>query len=354
MTGAVFFVVDAKFFPLATIQAVRALSMSAPEIGVHIFVDGEGCGAVRFAPQVLANAGGRLHLHRGELAPLTPAALPTPKTWPREVYGRLFVPQVLEADRLLYLDADTIIDGPLDELFGLDMRGAALAATYDAPIEATLARSGDPNFVSARPPGARYFNSGALLIDRRGWLARDMAAEAIAFIGARGGEGYVDQDFLNHVFPDWLPLSPRWNCLICYLEHGLAEAIAPRVVHVVGFVKPWHSEFAEQYPSYARKYAEMTRAAAVDLDALPARERKPRYRGFKGARIKLHRLVYRLGFAGGRARAKLAAWRRTRADFVAFLSKAAASGLFADAFVFVAPPEAEPNQYDGRIFRLSR
>ncbi|MFZ1964491.1 MAG: glycosyltransferase [Roseiarcus sp.] len=354
MKRDIFFVVDAKFFPLAAIQAVRALAMSDREIGVHVFVDGPGNGEVQFDPRVVAQSAGRLHLHRGELAPLTPAALPTPKPWPREIYGRLFVPQLLDADRLLYLDVDIIIDGPLDELFSLDMRGAAVAATYDSSIEASLHRIAGGLFIKDRPAGAQYFNSGMLLIDRKRWLEHDMAAEALLFSSRPVGRGYGEQNFLNFLFPDWLPLSPRWNCLITYLEVGLAEAIAPRVVHVTGFVKPWHREFAAQYPGYAAKYQAMARAADVDLAALPASELRPRYRGFKGARIKLHGLVHRLGFVGRRARAKLAAWRRRRAELVAFLSRAARERQFADAFVFATPPEVEPNQYDGRIFRLSR
>jgi lipopolysaccharide biosynthesis glycosyltransferase len=353
MKGEIFFVVDAKFFPLAAVQAVRALEASETDIGVHVFVDGPGAEGVAFDPGVSARAGDRLRLHRGELAPLTPAALPDPKPWPRQVFGRLFAPCALSAGRLLYLDVDVVIDGSLDELFALDMCGAPVAAVGDHMIEAALEEAGDVSFGAGRPHGARYFNSGMLLIDRQRWLARDITREMVAYLNAHGAI-YADQHCVNHLFPDWLPLSPRWNCLITYLELGLAEAVAPRVIHVVGFVKPWHREFAEQYPGYARKYRAMARAAAVDLEALPASERKPRYRGFKGARIKLHRLVYRLGFAGRRVRAKLAGWRRARAEFVVFLSQASASGLFADAFVFAAPPDAEPNQYDGRIFRVSR
>jgi len=354
MKGAIFFVVDAKFFPLAAIQAVRAVEMSGREIGVHVFVDGKGSDEIRFDPRIEAKAAGRLHLHRGELAPLTPEALPTPKAWPREIYGRLFAPQVLQADRLLYLDVDIVIDGALGELFSLDMRGAALAATYDLAIEESLQRNGQHTFASARPAGARYFNSGMLLIDRKLWLERDVAGHALAFFPQRLGLGYVDQDFLNFLFPDWLPLSPRWNCLITFLETGLQDAIRPHVVHVTGFVKPWHREFADQYPFYAGKFDAMVKAAHVDLTQLPPRNRIPGFKPMKRWRIYWHLQVYKLGLVGRRTRAHLANWRSRRARYAEFLSRAAEEGLFADAFAFAPPAPEEPSQYDGRTFRARR
>ena len=352
MKGDIFFVVDAKFFPLAAIQAVRAVAMSDREIGVHVFVDGPSSGEARFDSRVETEAAGRLHLHCGELARLTPAALPTPKVWPREIYGRLFAPQVLEADRLLYLDVDIVIDGPLDELISLDMRGAAVAATYDVSIEESLDRNSQQISARNRPAGARYFNSGMLLIDRKRWLERDVAGQTLAFIPPRHGRGYVDQDFLNFVFADWLPLSPRWNCMISFLEAGLQEAIRPHVVHVTGFVKPWHREFADQYPLYAEKFAAMASAARVDLSRLPARERTPRFKRLKKIRLDLYRRLHRLGIVTRRTRAHLDFWRARRIRFIEFLSRAAAEGLFADAFAFAPPGPAEPSQYDGRTFRV--
>ncbi len=354
MKGAIFFTVSTAYFPLAVIQAVRALEMSRPEISVHVFVDGAGDGDVQFDPRVLAKSAGRLLLHHGVLANLTPDALPTPKPWPRAIYGRLFAPQVLDADRLLYLDVDIIIDGPLDELFSLDMRGAALAAAPDLAIEESMKRNPQQLFANNRAPGAQYFNAGMLLIDRELWLRRDVTDGAQRFYAENKGMGYFDQDILNYIFPDWLPISPRWNCLISFLETGLQEAIRPHVVHVTGFVKPWHSEFADQFPSYAEKFAAMVEAAQVDLGQLPVRNRTPGFTPMKRIRIYLHLQVYKMGIVGRRTRAHLANWRNRRAHYIAFLSRAAEEGLFADAFAFAPPTPAEPSQYDGRTFRARR
>ncbi len=234
------------------------------------------------------------------------------------------------------------------------MRRAALAATYDVAIEESLERGAEKIFVENRTAGARYFNSGMLLIDRKLWLDRGIAAEAPSYFSKRLGLGYVDQDFLNFLFADWLPLSPRWNCLIPFLETGLQEAIRPHIVHVTGFVKPWHGEFADQFPGYAKKFDAMVEAAHVDLGILPARERTPRFKRLKKIRIYLYLKVYELGIVTRRTRAHLDRWRNRRAHYIAFLSRTAEEGLFADAFAFAPPTPAEPSQYDGRTFRARR
>jgi hypothetical protein len=139
--------------------------------------------------------------------------------------------------------------------------------------------------------------------------------------------------------------------MISFLEAGLQEAIRPHVVHVTGFVKPWHREFADQYPLYAEKFAAMTAAAHVDLRRLPRRNRTPGFKRMKRWRIALHLQVYRLGIVTRRTRAYLAAWRARRARFIEFLSASAKQGLFADAFSFAPPPAPDPPDFDGRTFR---
>ena len=38
-------------------------------------------------------------------------------------YGRILIPKLIPEDRALYLDADTIVDRNLDDLFNIDMQG---------------------------------------------------------------------------------------------------------------------------------------------------------------------------------------------------------------------------------------
>ena len=64
------------------------------------------------------------------------------------IYGRILIPQLISDDRVIYLDADTIVNGSLKDLFSLDMDGHTIGAVEDFSMTGT-------------------FNSGMLLIDNQ-------------------------------------------------------------------------------------------------------------------------------------------------------------------------------------------
>ncbi len=63
--------------------------------------------------------------------------LPVAKGWPAVIYYRLMLPELLSErlDRILYLDADIIVNHSLSGLFGMDLNGALIGASRNfAPI----------------------------------------------------------------------------------------------------------------------------------------------------------------------------------------------------------------------------
>lgn len=120
--------------------------------------------------------------------------------WHRAIYGRLFIPQLMEKvpdiDRLLYLDCDIIMDAPVTELFTMDLEGKCLAAVADASDESRKKELGIP-------PEKVYINSGVLLIDAARWLALDASRRMIDYINGFPEELlYPDQDAINYVLMD--------------------------------------------------------------------------------------------------------------------------------------------------------
>ena len=168
------------------------------------------------------------------------AHLPETDRFPRIVYTRLLLDRLLppEVSRILYLDCDTMVRRPIEELFDLDMQGFPVAAVADPYHDGIKLgrdiRSKESPFDSAAP----YFNSGVLLIDRAGFAAADLPGKVKQFAQTGVLEKlYFDQDILNLVFAEnWLELPWRFNLMLPRKAH---EGLGPAIIHYTGHRRPW-------------------------------------------------------------------------------------------------------------------
>lgn len=111
---------------------------------------------------------------------------------------RLFLDEVLDesVDRVLYLDADTIVNAGLDELFTLDMCGKTIGMVLDSLGESHKGQIG----LSSED---EYFNSGVILFDMKKWR-ENRYSDKIGrhVIEKRSHYPAPDQDLLNLVCKD--------------------------------------------------------------------------------------------------------------------------------------------------------
>lgn len=124
-------------------------------------------------------------------------------------YARIFIPEVLEeGGRILYLDCDTLVDGPLDELFTLDLQGKPFALGYDCII------SHFKRYIH-QPLELPYFNTGVMLIDLAAWRSHRCTERILAELEHPSGPNPLgDQDIIVRVFPqETRPIDPKWNFL---------------------------------------------------------------------------------------------------------------------------------------------
>ena len=149
--------------------------------------------------------------------------------WTPFAFLRLFLPDIIPGyRRILYLDCDIRIEGSVAPLFGLDMKGAAIAAVDDVmtffkpTIRSEIAPVEKGRRALGFGPDEPYFNSGVLLIDCDRWQRDRMTDAATDCIVRLRTHLLLDQDVLNVIQLDqdvlnvifrkaWLPLSPRWN-----------------------------------------------------------------------------------------------------------------------------------------------
>lgn len=121
---------------------------------------------------------------------------------------RLFLDEVLDetVDKILYLDADTIVDTDLRELFSTEMKRKAIGMVMDSLGESH-------KFQIGLNKQDEYFNSGVILFDMAKWREQKYS-DRIARHVAKVRKHYPapDQDLLNVVCcKDILRLDIRYN-----------------------------------------------------------------------------------------------------------------------------------------------
>jgi lipopolysaccharide biosynthesis glycosyltransferase len=220
---------------------------------VHLLHDGSiGDGSVHDGLEAMArSAGGTLRFHHldGDATAELPAIEPFgPLAW-----ARFLLPDLLpDVERILYLDADTLVVNPIRELWETPLGGLPLAAVPNV-VERDMWRHVERLGLDPRA----VLNTGVLLMD----LARmraDRSHEAVTSAATELGDRLVwpDQDACNIALEGrWLALHPRWNAqnslwiwsdLACgvFGPDVVEEATtAPAILHFEGpsLSKPWHA-----------------------------------------------------------------------------------------------------------------
>ena len=120
----------------------------------------------------------------------------SPVSTTRLLAADLFPP---EAERVLYLDSDLVVEDDLSPLWDLapgDRPFLAVQNGPDADFD-RLVRAKFPDL--AFPEGARYCNSGVLLIHLPEWRRQRIGERALEFLRTHPGLSFPDQDALNAV-----------------------------------------------------------------------------------------------------------------------------------------------------------
>lgn len=173
---------------------------------------------------------------------------PTSRVFSPLVWYRLLLPELLpELDRLLFLDADTLVLQSLAPLSTFEF-GDNLVAAVGQPTPLHHAAL-DP------APDEPYFNAGLLVMNLEAMRAENLGPRALA-LGHERHRDFIfnDQDVLNVLTRGrWTALHPRWNAMshlwfmpdVDVRPYTRLEATSarhsPAIVHFEGHqtVKPW-------------------------------------------------------------------------------------------------------------------
>lgn len=219
--------------------------------------------------------------------------LPPVDRFGRVVWMRILLPELLpDLTRVLYLDSDTLVTGPLQRLWSTELGDAPLAAVANVVEPAMKPHVADLGIGDPKT----FFNSGVLLLNLEVMRAeRSFEAVVRAVAEHRDHVVWPDQDALNVTFAGrWKALHPRWNAQNSlwawreWADEVFGETVVqeatrgPAIRHFEGpsLCKPWH--YLCPYPQreeYARTLAVTPWADAPLLDrtwATTAIRRLPR------------------------------------------------------------------------------
>lgn len=188
-------------------------------------------------------------------------------------YARLLAASLLPShNRIVYLDADTVIYADVAELYDADLGGNPLGAVRDVSVLSSLI-AGYPRLQLRKlePLGLsnprHYFNSGVLVLDLALIRAENAEPRLLQVIEEYNEQlEHPDQDALNIVFHDRIsPLPVEWNYHFQFeLKKDGLEAAAEgtefsgistiyanrswKLFHMIGSKKPWlQPEKTEEY-----------------------------------------------------------------------------------------------------------
>jgi lipopolysaccharide biosynthesis glycosyltransferase len=150
------------------------------------------------------------------------AHLPVDGRFPSVVYARLLIAELLPHDvhRVVFLDADLLVERDVGELLGLDLHGAPIAGVQD------FGHGVDP------APGERpYHNAGVLVVDLDLWRERRLGAEVLQYVESHEHLPLQDQDAMNAVIDHWHRLDATWNVHLGMLVPG--DIARPEIERVV-------------------------------------------------------------------------------------------------------------------------
>lgn len=183
--------------------------------------------------------------------------------YPKSMYYRFLLPDIVHDEKVLYLDCDIINRKSLLNFYDTDLTGKAAAVVEDA--------QGDDVLLHNRIKySGTYFNSGVMLMNLDYWRKHNIKEQLVEFIENNPDRCYYpDQDalnivlegkvsFVNYIYNCQEPWYDSFdNLLFSHTKfENVIEAIKnPSIIHYTSTLKPWFNECVHPKKIEFVKYA---------------------------------------------------------------------------------------------------
>lgn len=205
--------------------------------------------------------------------------------YPVSMMYTMVLPELIDVERLIYLDSDMVVNSSLKELYEMDFEDNYIAAVEDANGKKYVKKFG-------LKPTSKFFNTGVMLVNCAKWRADKISDKAVEFAMAHTGTRFgYDQTSLNLLLEGKVKfIDLKWNLQYCPInvwatyddELQYKNAIKnPNIIHYVGDYKPWKKGLSYFNPKSADyfKYHKLTSYALEDYKAWEKEDKKLAYKG---------------------------------------------------------------------------
>jgi len=205
--------------------------------------------------------------------------------YPISMLYTMILPDVINVDKLIYLDSDMVVNSSLTELWQINLEDNFVAAIEDANGKKYAKRFG-------LKIDSKFFNSGVMLINCKKWLENDIPHRAAKISMEKTGTTFgFDQTVLNQLFEDKVKfLDLKWNLQYCpinvwptyeNIDEYKKAILNPNIIHYVGDYKPWKQGlgcFNPKQENYFR-YHKLTCFAFSDYKKWHLEDKSKSYKG---------------------------------------------------------------------------
>lgn len=153
--------------------------------------------------------------------------------------ARVVIPEIIDVDKVIYLDGDTLATGDLSELYNIDLGQQSTGMVNDFVEDLWLKRFSGFNLQYG------FYNSGMILIDSKKWREQKLSQKILdtlhSDIEKYQKTQFADQIIISEVLGSQIkPLHQRWNNQ-CYSTRCVTDFDMTKggVYHYI-VDKPWN------------------------------------------------------------------------------------------------------------------
>lgn len=253
---------EAYAVPLAVMLKSLELKLT-PGSGARIYILNNGLTVQTKTEIENCIVNNRISLIWKEISPVTLLGLKIDGHISVDTYFRLLIEDAFpQYNKIIYLDADLVINMPIDKLWNEPVGDNHLLAVpmFLKKSAYVCGERGLPSYkLLGIPAKTRTFNAGVMVLNLKKWRADGISEQVMAYLGKyKDFVLWWDQDGLNAVLYDkWRPMPAGFNVMTCHLSNMNDGDDAlfseseyqdvqqnPGIIHFAGPEKPWLSGYS--------------------------------------------------------------------------------------------------------------